>query len=75
MATRPTKTTPVDDGGRIETAQLVYTVEEAATVLRIGRTMAFELIRQGQLGSLKIGHRRLVSRDDLLAFINERRAA
>ena len=49
--------------------QRVYTVDEAAEELRIGRTLAFQLIREGQLRSLKIGNRRLVSSEDLDAFI------
>lgn len=53
----------------MSTTRLVYTVDEAAEELRIGRTLAFELIRDGRLGSMKIGHRRLVSRVDLEAFI------
>lgn len=49
--------------------KLVYSVDEAAELLSIGRTTAFQLIANGQLGSLKVGHRRLVPRQDLEAFI------
>ena len=35
-------------------------VEEAARLLGIGRSMTYDLIRSGQLRSVKIGKRRLV---------------
>ncbi len=53
--------------------KLVYSVEETADMLSIGRTLVFQLIRSGELASIKIGHRRLVTRPDLEAFINRRR--
>ncbi len=49
--------------------KLVYSVEEAAEQLSIGRTLAYQLISEGRLLSIKIGHRRLVARADLDAFI------
>ena len=54
--------------------KLVYSVDEAAQRLSIGRTLAYELIRSGELRSLKIGHRRLIARDDLEAFVQSRRS-
>ncbi len=36
-------------------ASVVYTVEEAAQVLKISRWKIFDLIRTGQLRSVKIG--------------------
>ena len=51
------------------TNKLVYSVNEAAEQLSIGRTMAFHLISSGELGSIKIGSRRLVSRLDLEDFV------
>ncbi len=38
----------------------VITVEEAADLLTIGRTSAYEAIRRGELPSLKIGRRIVV---------------
>lgn len=55
--------------------KMVYSVNEAADLLSIGRTMAFRLISNGELRSLKIGHRRLVSKLDLDEFVADRRAA
>ncbi len=56
-----------EGGGVVE--KLVYSVEEAAEQLSIGRTLAYQLISEGRLVSIKIGHRRLVARADLDAFI------
>ena len=49
--------------------KMVYSVEEAAEQLSIGKTLVRQLIMEGTLPSLKIGHRRLVSREDLEAFV------
>ena len=38
----------------------VYTVDEAAEALRIGKDAIYELIRSDQLRSFKVGRRRLV---------------
>ena len=54
--------------------KLVYSVDEAAQQLSIGRTFAFKLIADGDLGSIKIGHRRLVARTDLEAFVSKLRS-
>src|SRR5687768_10584047 len=42
--------------------KLTLTVEEAAAVLGIGRTLAFELARTGQLPTIRLGRRLLVPR-------------
>jgi excisionase family DNA binding protein len=44
-------------------------VEEAARLLNVGRSTAYDLIRSGRLRSVKIGRRRLVPRDALDALI------
>ncbi|HEX6969658.1 MAG TPA: helix-turn-helix domain-containing protein [Micromonosporaceae bacterium] len=51
-------------------------VEEAARLLNIGRSTAYDLIRSGRLRSVKIGRRRLIPRDaleSLLASLEEDR--
>lgn len=61
-----------------ETDKLVYSVNEAAELLSIGRTLAYSLIRSGELRTLKIGHRRLVARadlDDYIARLQSRESA
>ena len=50
---------------------LLVTVEEVATLLRIGRTTAYELVMRGALQSVKVGRRRLVVREGLDRFISE----
>jgi excisionase family DNA binding protein len=40
-------------------------VEDAARLLNVGRSTAYDLIRTGRLRSVKIGRRRLVPRDAL----------
>ncbi len=48
---------------------LVLTVEEAAKVLRISRGLAYELVRRGDLPSLRLGRRLVVPRHRLLALV------
>ncbi|MEM8923795.1 MAG: helix-turn-helix domain-containing protein [Actinomycetota bacterium] len=49
--------------------KLAYSVEEAAEALGISRRSIYELLRSGQLGSVKIGARRLIRRTDLDVFL------
>ena len=54
-----------------------YTVEEVAKILGIGRNSAYEAVRSGQIPSLRIGKRLLVSRivlDSLLRLSHGRPA-
>jgi excisionase family DNA binding protein len=53
--------------------RLLYTVDEAAQCLSVGRTNVFDLIRRGEIESVKIGSRRLVPRAALEAFVNSLR--
>ncbi len=53
--------------------KLAYSVDEAAERLGIGRTLAYDLIREGRLPSLKLGNRRLIARADLEAFVENLR--
>jgi excisionase family DNA binding protein len=43
-----------------EVAPLMYRVDEAAAALRLSRSSVYELIRSGQLRTVKQGRRRLV---------------
>jgi excisionase family DNA binding protein len=52
-------------------AALLISVEHAASILGIGRTLTFELIMQGKVSSVKIGRRRLVVRQELDEFVRE----
>ena len=48
---------------------LLLRVEEAAILLRLGRTQTYELVMLGKIPSVKIGRRRLVVRDGLKVYI------
>ncbi len=50
---------------------VLVTVEEAAMLLRIGRTTAYELVMSGKLQSVKVGRRRLVVRDGVGTYVDE----
>ena len=48
-----------------EVPAVLYRVEEAAEALRLSRSAIYELIRSGQLRSVKVGRRRLIPVDAL----------
>jgi excisionase family DNA binding protein len=50
---------------------LLLSVEEAAAQLRIGRSRMFELIRLGQVLSVKVGGSRRVPYESLRAYVNQ----
>jgi excisionase family DNA binding protein len=49
----------------------VLTVEEAAKLLRIGRSAAYEAVRVGSLPSVRFGRSIRVPRSALLALLGE----
>ena len=51
------------------------TVEQAAALMRCGRTTTFGLIGDGTLPSIKPGRARLVKRADVVAHLETLRAA
>jgi excisionase family DNA binding protein len=53
----------------MRTLRLLLTVEEAADALHIGRSKVFDLIRCGELDSVKIGRLRRIPEDSLHAFM------
>ena len=61
--------------GEIGDASLMVSVEQAASILGIGRTRAFELVMARSITSVKIGRRRLVVRRSLEEFIQRLVAA
>lgn len=48
---------------------LLLTAEEAARALRVGRSKVYELMRSGQLRSVKLGGSRRVSTKALAEFV------
>jgi excisionase family DNA binding protein len=49
----------------------LLSVEEAADVLRLGRTRTYELMMAKKIQSVKVGRRRLVVRTSLLDFVQK----
>jgi excisionase family DNA binding protein len=59
-----------DEGDTMNSdTQLLLSVEEAADVLGLGRTRAYELVMARKIQSVKVGRRRLVVRSSLLDFV------
>ena len=54
---------------------LVYSVEEAATALGIDRSLAFDLVRRGELPTLRLGRRRVIPRHLLQNWLESRTSA
>lgn len=50
----------------------VVTVEEAAAVLRVGRTTMYRLLRQGEIAHVKIGKKIVIPRAYLCNFIEKK---
>jgi excisionase family DNA binding protein len=50
----------------------VLTVPEAARILRLSRTFAYQLVAEGELPCLRLGRRVLIPRSALEAFIENR---
>jgi len=48
---------------------LTYTVGEAAKAIGVGRSLAYELVRRGDLRTVHVGHRILVPRDAVRDFL------
>jgi excisionase family DNA binding protein len=49
--------------------RLAYTPDEAAELLGISRELVHDLLRTGQLGSIKAGRRRLIGKHHLDEFL------
>jgi len=50
---------------------LMLTPEEAASELRIGRSRMYELLRRGEVISVRVGGSRRVLRDSLKAYVDK----
>jgi excisionase family DNA binding protein len=59
-----------DEGDTMNTdSQLLLSVEEAAGILRLGRTRTYDLVMTRKIQSVKVGRRRLVVRSSLHDFV------
>ena len=61
-------------GGQ-DASQLLLTTDEAADVLRVGRTTVYSLIKEGQLRPVHIGRSCRISRAELERYVNRLDAA
>jgi excisionase family DNA binding protein len=52
-----------------------YSVDETVEASGLGRSTIYELIRSGELDSIKVGRRRIVPADALREFIDTKRTA
>jgi len=51
---------------------LAYTVDEAAQATRLSRDLLYDEMRAGRLAYLKVGRRRIITRQHLDAFLTQR---
>lgn len=51
-------------------AKLAYSPEEACEALSIGRTVLYDLMRRGEITSIKVGRRRLIPVDKLHEYVD-----
>ena len=48
---------------------LIMTVEDLMPILLIGRNTAYDLVRSGEIQSIRVGRQIRISRDALIAFL------
>ena len=67
MATNSIETSP--DGPDRAAARLAYSVDEAAHLTGLSRDLLYEQMRRGNLSYVKVGRRRLITRQHLERFL------
>lgn len=63
------------DVAPVSVSKLLLTVEEAAELLGLGRTLMYELIRNGDVMSVRVGRLRRIRHGDLEAYALQLAAA
>lgn len=58
-----------DEAGRSGVERLTVTVAQAAVMLGISRTSAYERVRRGEIPTVRLGRRLLVPKARLLAML------
>ena len=53
------------------TERLAYSVDEAAQITGLSRDLLYDQMRTGQLAYLKVGRRRIITRQHLEAFLTK----
>jgi len=61
---------PTPTGGQ-PGERLAYSVEEAAQITGLSRDLLYDQMRTGRLAYLKIGRRRIITRQHLEAFLTQ----
>jgi excisionase family DNA binding protein len=54
--------------------RIAYSVDEAASVTGLSRDLLYDQMRIGKLGYLKVGRRRIITREHLAAFLHRQSA-
>ncbi|HKR51082.1 MAG TPA: helix-turn-helix domain-containing protein [Pseudonocardiaceae bacterium] len=52
-----------------DTPKLAYSIDEACSMLSIGRSVMFDLLRRNEIISVKIGRRRVIPATALDAYL------
>ena len=50
---------------------LIMTVEDLMPILLIGRNTAYELVRSGEIKSIRVGRQIRITRDALIEFLED----
>lgn len=50
---------------------LILSVDQLAEVLRVGRNTAYDLVRSGQIRSVRVGRQIRIPRDALIDFLSQ----
>lgn len=66
--------TPNDVPSNLKVDTLLVSVEEAARLISINRSTVFDMLGRGDLPSVRIGRRRLISRQALADFVSRMEA-
>ena len=51
--------------------KLVYSIQEAADLLGISRSYAYELVRNGTIPALVLGRKRVIPKEKFITWVNE----
>lgn len=66
----PKEVTSMHDYRSYDDLPLVITVDELQSVLRIGRSTAYELVKSGKIPSFRVHRQVRISKQDLIEFMN-----
>jgi len=55
----------------IKDLPMTLTVEEIATILRVGRNTAYRLVQEGDIRCIRCGRKILIPRESLEKFLSE----